>query len=934
MSTFIAQIAQELISSPLPLHQQMVVLPNQRAEIFLREALKPHLEGPTLLPLFTTVDGFISNAGNLLVVEPLVLLIELHQCYNEARYEAYPDREPESLGSFLSWGQTLLSDFEEIDRYKLNPVHVLGDLYNVQKLAEWDLDPENETALMGRYSDFVALLPSTYERFKDALLARGEAHSGLASRYLSENLERIDSYLNRNGVKRVLVAGLNALNTAELTIIGQLKNHWNTTVMWDLDPHYVDMNEHEAGLFLRAHKNRQKIFGKDVPTTKNRSSDFLTVPKEITPVGASKYSGQAKTVAATLERWATQGVPAQNIAVILADETLLNPVLSILPESYDKVNITMGYPLDQTKVAATVRLWIGAVEYALKNEKSGKNWTYYHRSLSALFSDPLFNKYYYLGEIEEGPREWNQSIIKGNRVFTSSKEWTNELTKGPKGYHHLLQPARGISVLASIKKWLEHVAAHEKGDTMVINTTYKIHTLLEQLERTLGSTEVDTLSVLKLVKQQLRSGTIDFVGEPLEGLQIMGILESRTLDFSHVIMAGVNEGILPAGRSFNSLLPYDIKQTYDLPTYEQKDAIFAYHFYRILQRCSEGVIVYNTNTDAMGGGEPSRYIVQLEQELQQGACTIHPRAFNNGPIHPSSIEDRFYAERSDAVKEAMADWMKRGMSATSLNELAGRPHDFYQKRLVRVREQDEVEESMSALVMGNLIHHGLEELYKPLVGKPLPVFDVDEWTQKALELGIERLVKEGYSESALYQGRNLVTLEVCKKMLDQFLHYDLLRAKAGKTILKGVETELEFEMQHPSLDLPLKFVGKVDRIEMTDGRLTVWDYKTGRMKPYELSLSTWEDLWNGKKPKALQCLLYAWLLWKSGAATSPLPWRIGMYKMQSPQPESLLRGGAFDGQVLGEQDLIEFEHQLMEFLVGQLSSDEPFVEPPPKDYYS
>ena len=264
-------------------------------------------------------------------------------------------------------------------------------------------------------------------------------------------------------------------------------------------------------------------------------------------------------------------------------------------------------------------------------------------------------------------------------MFTSSKEWTNELAKGPKGYHHLLYPSHGISVLNSIKKWLEHAAAHEKGDTMVINTTYKIHTLLEQLERTLGSTEVDTLSVLKLVKQQLRSGTIDFVGEPLEGLQIMGILESRTLDFSHVIMAGVNEGILPAGRSFNSLLPYDIKQTYDLPTYEQKDAIFAYHFYRILQRCSEGVIVYNTNTDAMGGGEPSRYIVQLEQELQQGACTVHPRAFNNGPIHPSSIEDRFYAERTDAVKEAMVDWMKRGMSATSLNELAGRPHDFYQK---------------------------------------------------------------------------------------------------------------------------------------------------------------------------------------------------------------------------------------------------------------
>ena len=223
MSTFIARIAQELISSPLPLHQHMVLLPNQRAEIFLRETLKSHLNKPTLLPLFATVDGFIGNASNLLVVEPLVLLIELHQCYNEARHEAYPDREPESLGSFLSWGQTLLSDFEEIDRYKLNPEHVLGDLYNVQKLAEWDLEPENETALMGRYSEFVALLPKTYERFRSVLLERGEAHGGLAARFLSEHPEHIDKYLKRNGVKRVVVAGLNALNTAELEIISRLK---------------------------------------------------------------------------------------------------------------------------------------------------------------------------------------------------------------------------------------------------------------------------------------------------------------------------------------------------------------------------------------------------------------------------------------------------------------------------------------------------------------------------------------------------------------------------------------------------------------------------------------------------------------------------------------------------------------------------------------
>ena len=183
---------------------------------------------------------------------------------------------------------------------------------------------------------------------------------------------------------------------------------------------------------------------------------------------------------------------------------------------------------------------------------------------------------------------------------------------------------------------------------MVINTAYKVYTLLEQLERTIESREIDTLSLLKLVKQQLKSGTIDFIGEPLEGLQIMGILESRTLDFEYVILAGVNEGVLPAGRSFNSLLPYDIKQNYKLPTYEQKDAIFAYHFYRLLQRSKEAVITFNTNKDAMGGGEPSRYIVQLEQELNRDACTIHPRIYSSGEILPSSIEDRFFMPRSSS----------------------------------------------------------------------------------------------------------------------------------------------------------------------------------------------------------------------------------------------------------------------------------------------
>lgn len=933
MSTFIERIASELLENHRPMHQTLVLLPNQRAELFLREALKPHLDEPTLLPLFSTVDSFISSAAQLTTIEPLVLLLELHQAYNEARYEAMPEKEPEALGAFLSWGQTLLSDFGEIDRYLLNPAHVLGDLYNIQKLEEWDLSPEQQTALMLRYSDFVALLPNTYERFKERLLDRGEAHSGLAARMLAEHPELLHDFLKRNGIHRVVVAGLNALNTAELTILETLRNTVHTRVLWDLDPHYFDMPEHEAGLFMREHVSRQKVFGKHTPSSKGLESEWKTLPKDIRPVGASQFAGQAKAVAHTLQQWHDQGVSPQHIAVILADESLLTPVLSVLPEAYSKVNITMGFPLAQSAVAATVRLWISAVEYAIKNSKKESSRSYYYKSLSALFSDPLFARYWD-SESGEGPSEWNRDIVKRNLVFTSAEHWRKRLEEGPSGYHHLLAPTSGKALLAPIKAWLKHVGAEEKVDTMIINTAYKIHTLLEQLQRSLGDQEPDSLALLKLIKQQLKQGTVDFVGEPLEGLQIMGILESRTLDFSHIIIAGVNEGVLPAGRSFNSFLPYDLKRHYGLPTYEQKDAVYAYHFYRILQRCSEAVITYSTDKDSLKGGEPSRYISQLEFELRGTAANIHPRRYMGGPLQPTSLEERFMAPRTPAVKAALAEWMERGISASSLNALLEYPDQFYKQKLALVREEDEVEDSMSHKVLGNLLHNGLEALYTPYKGKSLPLFDVDAWTEEGLEAGIKSLEESGYSRSSLEQGRNLLTLEICRTMFRQFLTYDLLRAKKGGIILHNVEENLEVKTTHPALGIPLNFRGKVDRIETVQGTFTIWDYKTGSLTDADLALSNWPSLWSGSKGKSLQVLLYAWMYYRSEHQNPPFPWRAGMYKLQSSDPEIILKSNKlnFKDGLITEQILLEFEAELMSQLADILASDEPFMEPAKANY--
>lgn len=932
MVTFISRIAQELIDGPGVLHEKLVLLPNQRAELFLREALKEHVSGTALLPMFTTVDQFIAQAANLVVVEPLALMVRLFDCYENARMQALPQGTSEGLGSFLNWGQTLLGDFGEIDRYLLNPKHVLGDLYNVQKLAEWDLEPGEETPLMRRYSDFIALLPATYEAFTASLLEDGEAYSGLAARHLATNPEAIAAYLSKNGVTQVLIAGLNALNTAELSIIQSVREACPTQTLWDIDPHYFNDTLHEAGHFLRSHVQRQKVFGKDVPSTKGMASEWKTLPKDIYPVGASQYTGQAKAVAGALDELRNAGVSPKDIAVVLADESLLNPVLSFLPEAYDKVNITMGYPLDQTALAGTVRLWITVIEYALKNQRRSEKWTFYYRSLCALFTDPLFNKYW-SGPAGENPLEWNAEIVKGNRVFTSASEWVRRCATGPKGYAALFEAQDPKGWMTALQSWLKHVGRTEEHDPLVQNTAYHIHTLLAQLSRTL-TIEVEPLVLLKLIKQQLRGGTVDFVGEPLEGLQIMGILESRTLDFKHVVLAGVNEGVLPAGRRFNSLLPYDIKRNYGLPTYEEKDAVYAYHFYRIQQRCLSSTITFNTDTEAMGGGEPSRFLVQLEHELKNTACTVHPRTFLQGPVAPNSMEQLFSAEKTPSVVQAFEAWMARGISASSLNELTGMPDRFYQKRLIRVKEEEEVEEQVSAMVMGNLIHKGLEKVYEPFVGKPITNIDIDQWTAQAYEAGLTYLIEvERYSKSALNQGRNLLTLEICKKMIRQFLQYDARRAEQGTLVLKGVETKLDFEMLHPTLQLPMKFNGVVDRLEVYENAFIIWDYKSGAIGPSDLSLSGIDDLWIGSKGKPLQILLYAWLLWKKELVSHPFPWHSGMFKLQSGQPEHLLRGAALGkSNDITEELLRDFEKALCDYLAEVHSNGLPFVEKPKYEF--
>lgn len=922
--TFISRIVQTLLEQPRPLHEQLVLLPNQRAELFIREQLQQELNGQqALMPLFMTVNQYIEQAAGLLVVEPLVLLLELHSAYNASMKAAQPAREDEPLGAFLNWGQSLLSDFGEIDHYLLDPEHVLGDLYNIQKLQEWDLEPKDETPMMQRYSQFVSLLPDTYRRFTAALLERGEAYGGLAARQLAEHPELQEVFLKHNGINGAIVAGLNALNKAEHAVLKTLRTTCDTSFLWDMDAHYVLNEEHEAGMFFRQNAALASVFGnRGVPKLKDAPAHWQTLEKTIVPVGAGQFTGQAKMVAQTLEEWARKGIEPRDIAVVLTDEKLLNPVLELLPGRFDKVNITMGYPLAQTGLAQTLTTWIDLVEYALKQGK-GRQWTFYHKKIHALFTDPMFGRYW---KGKGSPVNWAQELAAKNMTFTTYAHWEPLLREGPDAYLSLLEPASGERLIEHFQRWLKHVAANEPLQPMIQNAAYRLNTLLEQLVRSMSQWP-DDLTLLKLIRRELQQATLDFVGEPLEGLQIMGILESRTLDFSHIIMAGVNEGVLPAGRKSNSLLPHDLKAHYELPTYDQKDAVYAYHFYRLLQRCQEAVLIYNTEGDGMRSGEASRYITQLEVELKGTACTVLPRIFPELKLGTNSIETGFKAEKSAAVVEALKAWMAKSISASSLVALTSRPQSFYMEKLVGVREVEEVDESLSNRIMGDLVHYILEERYKPYLNQKLAPFDPAAWTETGMEMGLKHLVSAGlYTKSSLSQGRNLVAVEVCRKMVHQFFEYDLGRANRGELVVLGTEVAIDFSLVHPTLNIPLRFKGSVDRIDRYKGTLQIWDYKTGSLKKEDLTFADVSDLFVGKKGKPLQIVHYAWMLWKSKNPHFSLPCTAGMFKLQSDAPALHLYGkGLGNNEGLIELPLLEaYEQSLMDFLAHVVTDLSPF----------
>jgi CRISPR/Cas system-associated exonuclease Cas4 (RecB family) len=673
-----------------------------------------------------------------------------------------------------------------------------------------------------------------------------------------------------------------------------------------MDAYYANDELHEAGHYWRRFQSGNSELKLD-PQAVELGAHLISDEKSVSVIGAQRSVSQVKVAGKLLrEKLQHQETELTNVAVVLNDEQLLLPLLSSLPAEIDGVNITMGYGLKYAQCVVFVE-----TIFQLYSRMSESGNRFYHEDVAELENDPFF-KLVQRAETSEKPK----------RVYFSFDELQLS-SLHEKIFHTGWRTVNGfLEELHALVSMLGERLPETSIEREFLVLIDKLVQRLADLTSKFGS--VDSIKTLHTFWRQLiRTQQLDFVGEPLSGLQVMGMLETRNLDFEEVIMLGVNEGKLPSTAHNPSYFTFDIRRAYGLPCQNERDAVTAYHFYRLLQRAKKVTLVYDEDTDAFGGGEVSRYVKQLLLEsgdnIKLKQLSVHQDIPNS--VLPPAISFDKSADIIQKLKERAAS----GISPSALNTFRSCSLKYYFRYVARVKEPDLFQENIDAAKLGTAIHDTLEELYTPFVGRTLTESELKEQKKFVSEKLVAKF-KEQLKTTEDLSGEDLLAFEVAKVYIERVIQYDLERIKAGEVItILGLEKKLsrEVPVQINGGEISVNLKGDADRIDrLTDGTVRVIDYKTGSFRK-KLNIQAKEDFERSDADNAFQMLTYLF------AAAPDLPndkiKAAGFYlrAKQIEKPVSV----SIDKQPLVENELLDFYEDSLAELIQELFDDTvPFYQ--------
>lgn len=856
MKAFLYELAEKLYRGHPQPDAVTLVFPNRRASLYFRKYLSQIIDKPVFSPRLITVEEFISAYATATIPDKLELIHRLYQAYKTIT------RTEEPFDRFYFWGEMLIKDFDEVDKYLVNAPLLFQDLSNQKELdSRFDLlTPEQLEFLRTFWGNFDARagenkqkflelwrqLPDVYTEFKRQLKADGLAYEGMVHSEVAENLVagKIKPESSPHYSSETWFVGFNALTGAEEKILTWFVENTQAKIHWDLDDYYLNNKTQEAGEFFREYQNHPvlgKTFESDIPAN-------FSQKKNVRIIGAAQPVGQAKIMSQLLQEQLQQGLVPEETLIVLPDEKLMLPVLHGISSSVEKLNVTMGYPLSNTPMFNLIELLI-----ELQTHRRGD--FYHHRQVISLLNHPHI--------IAADPASANEK-----RKRIQSENWV--MVPGSMlRTDHVLQKlifceATENSILDYIRQVVGEVG--KLPQTEAVDQEFAVYFLrfLNRMQDVLGTHYSSVKAFLLLFRQLVKTQKIPFTGEPLRGLQVMGVLETRNLDFKNVFVLSLNEGSLPSGSGKGSYIPYNIRKAYGLPTVEHQDSIYAYLFYRVLQRAENIFLFYNSETDPLGQGEMSRYLQQLlyESDMKPEAHVLH------NPVQPLEIKPIVIQKDAEILAglHQLNEGNPRfkGISPSALNSYLECRLQFYFRHIAKVKEPNEVEEDIDARIMGNFLHEVMELFYTRLREKKKSK-DIIAGDFDRVESIIDSLLNEVFikkynldpAKKVEFEGQRLVVREVVKRFALRILELDKAYTPFTMEAIEqgGVLYRVKID-QSPGY---VVIGGKIDRIDSKNGLIRVIDYKTGKD---ELNFESIESLFSreGKRNKAaFQTLIYALL---------------------------------------------------------------------------
>ncbi len=854
MQYFLQDIASQVYSKYKDVLSDIcIVFPNKRARLYFNKYLSELTDKPLWSPAYYTINELIQHLSGLQVADPLTRIFELYSAFKRVT------QSPESFDDFYFYLEILLADFDDIDKNLVEPADIFQNLAKIKNIeSSFNYLTDKQIEIIRRFwntflpvnisedqKNFLSLWESMYKiytTFNDALRNKNLAYEGMAYK---EVIKKINSNeLNNLDARKYIIIGFNALNKCERQLFRYLLNTDKADFYWDYDDYYINNTIHEAGYFLR---NNIKEFPSPVNSLKH--NNISKQEKKISFISVPSNIGQAKIIAQCLEKIGKlRDIDLNKTVIILADENLLLPVLNSIPEEIDEINVSMGYPFKETSVYSFIEKLVDTHRNRRIN-KSG-HIQFYYRDVISLLKLPVFTDI-----IREEINSLINKITSQNKVFISIDDLR---TSDILGYIFIdIQDPKDIP--SYILRILETVIDNYKQKKSEVNTEIKVelefiyhaYIYIQRFQEILQTTTIEfsANTLFKLLIQILKRLSIPFSGEPLAGMQIMGILETRTLDFDNVIMLSLNEGIFPKSLNIPSFIPFSLRYGFELPTQEHQDAIYAYYFYRLIQRGKNIFLVYNSRTDGLFTGERSRFMHQI---FYESVFKVNEESFTYdiSPVTRKSIAAGKNTGDFNTLKEYIKSDTKACLTPSAVNTFLNCPLRFYFRYVAKLKEPEEVIEDIDPAVFGSILHKSINMIYKPYVNNRIDKDILNQITKSKniYESAInDAFIAEYFKENRQagnmdITGRNLIIKEVIKKYVMQILEIDKLYAPFRIISLEKNYTAY-LTVNIGNNPVKVRIGGIIDRIDEKEEKLRIVDYKTGQA---ENSFKSIDSLFDNK----------------------------------------------------------------------------------------